>query len=58
MQTHSTSEFTLATTTIALGMGNLMKVLVEAEPVLASLSYLVAMVAGVITIYYKFKRKG
>lgn len=52
------SEFSLALTALAVGFGGLMKVLVAAEPVLASLSYLVAMIAGVVTIYYKFKRKG
>lgn len=52
------SEFSLAMTAIAVGFGGLMKVLVEAEPVLASLSYLVAIVAGFVTMYYKFKKKG
>lgn len=58
MQPHSPSEFSLAMTAIAVGLGGLMKVLVEAEPILASLSYLVAMIAGIVTVYYKFKRKG
>jgi DMSO reductase anchor subunit len=58
MQTNHASEFSLAMTAIAVGVGGLMKVLVAAEPVLASLSYLVAMIAGIVTIYYKFKRKG
>lgn len=34
-----------------------MEVLTQAEPFLASLSYIVAIAAGLITIYYKFKRK-
>lgn len=58
MQNHGTSEFSLATTAIALGFGKIMEVLVEAEPVLAAVSYIVAIVAGLITIYYKLKRKG
>lgn len=58
VQNHTTSEFGLATTAIALGFGKLMELLVEAEPALAALSYIVAIVAGIITIYYKFKRKG
>jgi hypothetical protein len=57
MQNH-TSEFTLATTAIALGFGKIMELLVVAEPVLAALSYIVAIIAGLITIYYKLKRRG
>lgn len=53
-----TSELALATTLIALGAEKLMELLIKAEPVLASLSYVVAIVAGLITIYYKFKKKG
>jgi DMSO reductase anchor subunit len=57
MQNHGPSEFSLAMTAIAVGFGGLMKVLVEAEPILASLSYLVAIIAGLVTMYYKFKKK-
>jgi len=53
-----TSDLSLALTAIALGFGKLMELLVEAEPALAALSYIVAIVAGLVTIYYKFKRKG
>lgn len=58
MQTHGTSELTLATTAIALGFGKIMELLVEAEPALAAMSYIIAMIAGLVTIYYKVKRKG
>lgn len=58
MQSHGTSELTLATTAIAIGFGKIMEVLVAAEPLLADLSYIVAMLAGLVTIYYKIKRKG
>lgn len=58
MQPSHPSEFSLAVTAIAVGWGGLMKLLIEAEPILASLSYLIAMIAGLVTIYYKFKRKG
>lgn len=58
MQPSHPSEFSLAMTAIAVGFGGLIKILVQAEPLLASLSYIVAMVAGIVTIYYKFKRKG
>lgn len=57
MVSHPGSETALAVTSISLGIGKLMEFLTVAEPVLASLSYLVAMVAGAITIYFKFKRK-
>jgi hypothetical protein len=56
MQNH-TSEFSLATLTVAMGVGKFMELLVKAEPMLASLSYIIAMVAGITTIYYKIKRK-
>lgn len=52
------SELALATTLIVLGFERLMELLVKAEPLLASLSYIVAIAAGLITIYYKFKKKG
>lgn len=54
---HTTSEVGMATALIALGFEKLMEILVKAEPVLASVSYIVAIVAGLITIYYKFKKK-
>lgn len=57
MQNHGTSEFSLAMTAIALGFGKIMEWLVTAEPVLAAISYIVAIVAGLITIYYKIKRR-
>lgn len=57
MQSHATSEFTLATTSIAIGTGHLMNVWVAAEPILADISYLVAIVAGAMTMYSKLKRK-
>lgn len=56
MQNH-TSEAGLATLALAIGVGKFMELLVKAEPMLASLSYIVAMVAGIVTIYYKIKRK-
>lgn len=55
MQNHTSTEYTLATTSIAIGFGKLMELLVQAEPALASISYVVAIVAGVITIYYKLR---
>ena len=58
MQTHSTSEISLAMISLSIGVGKIMELLVKAEPILASLSYIVAIIAGLITIYYKFKRKG
>lgn len=58
VQNHVTSEIGLALTTIALGFGKIVELLVKNENVLASLSYIVAIVAGVLTIYYKIKRKG
>jgi hypothetical protein len=58
MQGHSTSEFSLGVTAIAVGFGGLIKLLITAEPLLASLSYLIAIIAGLLTIYYKLKRKG
>lgn len=57
MQNHGTSEFALASTTIALGFGKLMELFVIAEPILAAISYLVAIIAGLVTVYYKIKRK-
>lgn len=56
--TTSHAEVSMASAVIALGLGKLMEVLVAAEPVLASLSYIVAIIAGIVTIYYKFKKKG
>ena len=58
MQSHGTSELTWATTAIALGFGRIVELLVKAEPALAAISYIVAIIAGVVTVYYKFKRKG
>lgn len=55
---HISSEFGAATTAIAVGFGGLMKLLISAEPVLAALSYVVAVLVGIVTIYYKIKRKG
>lgn len=53
-----TSETSLAITAISLAFGKLVEFLVQAEHVLAAASYVVAIVAGVVTIYYKIKRKG
>jgi hypothetical protein len=58
MQNHGTSELSLAFTAIAIGFGKIVELLIKAEPVLASLSYIVAMIAGLVTVYYKLKRKG
>lgn len=58
MQNHGgTSEFSLAVTSIALGFGKVMELLINAEPILSSLSYIVAIAAGLVTLYYKLKRK-
>jgi len=57
MHNHSTSELSLATATIALGFGKLMEILINAEPLLAALSYIVAIIAGLVTIYSKIKNK-
>lgn len=57
MQNHVTTEMSSATALIALGFGKLMELLVNAEPVLASISYIVAIVAGLVTVYSKFKGK-
>jgi len=57
MQNHTSTEISLASTAIALGFGKLMEFIVQAEPVLAAISYLVAAIAGIITIYYKIKNK-
>ena len=42
---------------IALGLGKFMELLIKSQPLLASLSYLVAIVVGLTTIYFKFKHK-
>lgn len=47
----------MAFTAIALGVGSMVKVLIQAEPLLASLSYIVAIAAGGVTLFYKFKNK-
>jgi hypothetical protein len=57
MQDHPSSELSLATTAVALGFGKLMEVLVKAAPELAAISYIVAISAGLITIYFKIKNK-
>lgn len=54
---HTTSEVGMATALIALGFEKLMEILVRAEPILASVSYIVAIVAGLVTIYFKLKKK-
>ena len=56
--THSPGELSLAITSLSMGIGKLMDMLTTSEPALAALSYLVAIVAGVVTIYYKIKSHG
>jgi hypothetical protein len=58
MQNHATAEVASATTLIALGFAKFMEVLIKAEPLLASISYIVAIIAGLMTIYFKCKKKG
>ena len=60
-----TAEITLAATAIGLGIAKLMEVLhhagtwlVNEESTLASISYIAATLAAVITIYYKIKNHG
>lgn len=58
MQNHSSSgEFSVALTLIGLGFARLVDWLVSNESVLASISYIVAIIAGLLTIYFKLKRK-
>lgn len=57
MQSHQT-DITLASIPVALGFAKLMEILIKAQPFLADASYIVAIVAGIITIYFKFKNKG
>ena len=52
------SELSMAVTAIALGFGKIMELLTMAEPTLAAISYIVAVVAGIVTIYYKIKNRG
>jgi hypothetical protein len=58
IQNHAMGEIALAGTCIAMGVSKIFELFVKAEPALASLSYIVAIVAGSITIYYKIKKKG
>lgn len=53
-----TSETSLAITAIGLAFGKLVEFLVQAEHALAAASYVVAIAAGLVTVYYKIKRKG
>ena len=54
----SNTDVTLATMGIGLAFGKVLEELVNVTPALAAMSYLVAIVAGVITIYFKFKNRG
>lgn len=58
VQSHGNSEFTLASTAIALGCGKIVDFFTHSQPLIENISYMVAAAAGLITIYYKFKRKG
>lgn len=57
MQTHQT-DITLASVPIAIGFAKLIEYLTQAQPILAGASYIVAILAGIITIYYKIRNKG
>ena len=57
MQAHHT-DITLASIPVAIGLAKLMEILIKAQPILADISYIVAVVAGLVTIYFKFKNKG
>lgn len=52
------SETTMAVTAIGVCFGKIVELLVQAEHALAAMSYVVAIVAGLVTVYYKIKRKG
>jgi len=54
----SHGETGLAVTAIMLAFGKLVEWLVQAEHALAAASYVVAIVAGIVTVYYKIKKKG
>lgn len=54
---HGNSEVSLAVTAIAAGFGKLMEFLVHAESVLGALSYIVAIAAGSVTLYFKLKNR-
>lgn len=57
MQSHQT-DVTLASVPIAIAFAKLMEYLIKAQPLLSDISYLVAAIAGIVTIYYKIKNKG
>jgi len=57
MQPHQT-DIAMASIPVAIGFAKLMEILIKAQPLLADASYIVAVIAGLVTIYSKFKNKG
>lgn len=53
----SNADVPLATMGIGIAVAKILEELVQATPVLSALSYVVAIVAGLITIYLKLKKK-
>jgi hypothetical protein len=58
MQPHFHGDVALASVPVFLGLAKLAEFLLKNQPILASLSYIVAIIAGVVTIYFKFRNKG
>jgi hypothetical protein len=58
MTTNQHTETGVAGMVGLLGLGHFAHTLADAEPWLASLSYIAAIVVAAVTIYYKFKTRG
>ena len=58
MTTEHHTETGVASVIGFLGLGHFANTLAAAEPWLASLSYIAALVVAVVTIYYKIRNRG
>ena len=58
MTSEHQSETGVAGVVGLLGFGHFAHVLAEAEPWLASISYIAAIIVAGVTLYYKFKNRG